>query len=50
VQRLFEAADGTRTVKELGIMADLSVRQTEQALEQMKQIGAIQWKAGVTEA
>jgi hypothetical protein len=49
VQRLLEAADGTRTVEELGIMADLSVRQTEQALELMKQIGAIQWKAGITE-
>lgn len=49
VQRLFEAANGTRTVAELGIMADLSVRQTEQVLEQMKQIGAIQWKASVKE-
>jgi hypothetical protein len=49
VQRLLEAADGTRTVEELGIMADLSVRQTEQALEHMKQIGAIQWQAEVTE-
>jgi hypothetical protein len=47
VQRLFEAADGTRTVEELGIIADLSERQTEQALEQMKRIGAIQWKASI---
>lgn len=49
VQHLFEAADGTRTIEELGIIAELSVRQTEQALEQMKQIGAIQWKAAITD-
>lgn len=48
VQRLLEAADGTRTVNELGIAAGFSVQQTEQVLEQMKQIGAIQWKALVT--
>lgn len=48
VQRIFEAADGTRTVEELGIVAGFSAQQTEQVLEQMKQIGAIQWKASVT--
>jgi len=48
VQRLFEAADGTRTVEELGLAADCSVQQTEQVLRQMKDIGAIQWKDGIT--
>ena len=48
VQRLFEAADGTRTVEELRIVADLSVRQTEQILGHMTRIGAIQWKASLT--
>jgi hypothetical protein len=48
VQRLFEAADGTRTVEELGIVADFSVRQTEQILRHMTRIGAIQWKASLT--
>jgi hypothetical protein len=41
VKRLFEAADGTRTVEELAMVAGFSVRQTEQILKQMKQIGAI---------
>ncbi len=50
VQRLFKAADGTRTVEELGIVANYSVQQTEQVLEQMKRIGAIQWKASITES
>jgi hypothetical protein len=48
VQRLFEAADGTRTVEELGLAADCSVQQTEQVLRQMKDIGAIQWNDGIT--
>jgi hypothetical protein len=48
VQRLFEAADGTRTVEELGLAADYSVQQTEQVLRQMKEIGAIQWNDGIT--
>jgi len=47
-QRLFEAADGTRTIEELGLTADCSVRQTEQMLEQMKKFGAIQWDPSVT--
>jgi hypothetical protein len=47
-QRLFEAADGTRTVEELGLTADCSVQQTEQVLRQMKDIGAIQWNDGIT--
>lgn len=48
VQRLFEAADGTRTVEELGVAAECSVQQAEQALRQMKKIGAIQWNDGIT--
>jgi hypothetical protein len=48
VQRLFEAADGTRTVEELGLAADCSVQQTEQVLRKMKEIGAIQWNDGAT--
>jgi hypothetical protein len=46
-QRLFEATDGTRTVEELGLAAECSVQQTEQVLEQMRKIGAIQWKPSV---
>jgi hypothetical protein len=48
VQRLFEAADGTRTVEELGLAAECSVHQTEQVLRRMKDIGAIQWNDGAT--
>jgi hypothetical protein len=48
VQRLFEAANGTRTVEELGIVAGLPVRQTDQILRHMTRIGAIQWKASLT--
>ncbi|HKN85834.1 MAG TPA: hypothetical protein VJV04_03135 [Nitrospiraceae bacterium] len=48
VQRLFEAADGTRTIEELGLAADCSVQQTERVLRQMKEIGAIQWDDGIT--
>jgi hypothetical protein len=48
VQRLFHAADGTRTIEELGLAADCSVQQTEQVLRQMKEIGAIQWDDGIT--
>ena len=44
IKRLYEAADGTRTVEELGSMADLSVQQVEEVLAQMKQIGAIHWE------
>lgn len=45
-QRLFEAADGTRTVEELGLATDCSVQHAEQLLRQMKEIGAIQWNDG----
>ena len=48
VQRLFEAADGTRTVEDLGLAAGSSVQQTEHVLKQMKEIGAIQWNDGAT--
>ena len=48
VQRLFEAADGTRTVEDLRLAAGSSVQQTEQLLTQMKEIGAIQWNDGAT--
>lgn len=48
VQCLFEAADGTRTIEELGMVAEFSARQTEQILEQMRGIGAIHWKASIT--
>lgn len=48
VQRLFQAADGTRTIEELGLAADCSVQHTEQVLREMKKIGAIQWNDEIT--
>jgi hypothetical protein len=50
IHRLFRAADGTRTVEELGTIGECSVEDTEQVLRQMKEIGAIQWAAWVTMA
>ena len=44
VQLLFESADGTKTVEQLGQHAGLSKQHTEEMLGQMKAIGAIQWK------
>lgn len=48
VQRLFDAADGTRTVEELGRLTGSSEHQVEQMLKQMKEVGAIQWDDGIT--
>lgn len=48
VQRLFDAADGTRTVEELGRLTGCSEHQVEQMLKQMKEVGAIQWDDGIT--
>jgi hypothetical protein len=48
IQCLFEAADGTRTVEELRIVSGFSVEQIAQALEQLREIGAIQWQGGIT--